>query len=117
MMLLATFYYVHLLSRPQGKKRPYGCVVYDKRHWSSTAQSPSRLRCARQSRWRAPCHPLSLLWVILDQIGLSARRPLSPDSDRIADIPDRQLRAQELTSTALFDHPVAAGAHIGLMAV
>src|SRR6266849_1282783 len=26
------FYYVHLLSGPQGKKRSVGCVAYDKRH-------------------------------------------------------------------------------------
>jgi hypothetical protein len=42
------FYYVHLLSGPQGKKRPVGCVAYDKRHRSehgevafATAMRPS----------------------------------------------------------------------------
>ena len=53
-----------LLSGPQGKKRPVGCVAYDKRHRSSTPKSPSRLRCVRHSfRRRAPCHRDSLLWV------------------------------------------------------
>jgi hypothetical protein len=34
-----------------------------------------------------------LVWVILDRIGRSASRPLSPDSDRIADnIGGRQFR-------------------------
>jgi hypothetical protein len=26
------FYYVHLLSGPQGKEQAVGCVAYDKRH-------------------------------------------------------------------------------------
>jgi hypothetical protein len=58
------FYYVHLLSGPKGKSAPVGCVAYDKRHGSSTAKSPSRLRCVRHRfRRRAPCHRDSLLWV------------------------------------------------------
>ena len=50
-------YYVHLLSGPKGKSAPLGCVAYDKRHKSSTARSPSRLRCVRQSIQTASALP------------------------------------------------------------
>src|SRR5882724_1130594 len=71
------FYCVHLVSGPKGKSAPW-CAC-DKRHRSSTAKSPSRLRCVRQSLQTAnACRRYGLLWVRLGSRVTQSRLPLFP---------------------------------------
>jgi hypothetical protein len=88
------FYYVYLLSGLQGKKRPVGWVAYDKRHRSSTAKSPSRLRWSvNRFRWRASCHPIKSAAGIGGSRSACAPGPLHSQQPTLSGRPTCPFRA------------------------
>src|SRR6266436_6173847 len=104
------FYYVHLVSGPKGKSAPW--CAYDKRHRSSTAKSPSRLRCVRQSLQTAnACRRYGLLWVRLGSRVTQSRLPLFPQQQTFLSPAVTSEKCQLLThatqqTASLFDHLV-----------
>jgi hypothetical protein len=70
------------VSGPQGKSAPW--CAYDRRHRSSTAKSPSRLRCVRPSLQTAnACRRYGLLCVRLGSRVTQSRLPLFPQQQTL----------------------------------